>query len=92
MAGLPDCRLTARRDRTTPFRMRRLGVAEMERVFCGNCGCDGGLVTADWAWHVFYLCEPCADKYGRLDLAEIPESEVRSNQAIDVLNSLVVAR
>ena len=80
MAGLPDCRLTARRDRTTPFRMRRLGVTEMEPVFCGNCGCDGGLITADWAWHVFYLCEPCAGKYGRLDLTEIPEAEVRSNQ------------
>ena len=82
-AGLPDCRLTARRDRTVRFRMRRLGVAEMERVFCGNCGCDGGLITPDWAWRVFYLCEPCADKYGRLDLAEIPENQVRSHQATD---------
>jgi hypothetical protein len=80
---LPDCRLTARRDCTTPFRMRRLGATEMERVFCGNCGCDGGLVTADWAWHVFYLCEPCADKYGRLDLAEVPETLVRSHHVID---------
>lgn len=64
--------------------MRRLGAAEMERVFCGNCGRDGGLITPDWAWHVFYLCEPCADKYGGIELNEIPESEVRSNQAIDV--------
>jgi hypothetical protein len=82
-ARLPDCRLAARRDRTVRLRMRRLGASEMERVFCANCGCDGGLVTADWAWHVFYLCEPCAEKHGRLDLAEIPESLVRPQQTIE---------
>lgn len=73
---LPDCRLARRRDKTVPLR-DRLGLSERERVFCANCGANGGLITRDWATTVFYLCEDCAEKHGRLDLPEVPESVVR---------------
>jgi len=49
----------------------------MERVYCANCSADGGLVTAEWTTHVFYLCELCKDKYGALDLPEANEKTVR---------------
>ncbi len=49
----------------------------MEAIFCVNCGGDGGFVTSDWATHVFYLCDKCADTHGRLTLPEIPEATVR---------------
>lgn len=75
--GLPDSRLTVKRERTTVVRPTMLGRMVMERVFCANCGDDGGLVTAEWSPHVFYLCEECAQKHGRLNLPEIPEATVR---------------
>jgi len=58
--GLPDCRLALRRDST----VIHIGRARLERVFCANCGAPGGGVTAEWAAHVFYLCDPCAAKPG----------------------------
>ena len=53
--GLPDCRL---RGKPTVVRARML----WERVFCANCGANGGLVTAEWAAHVFYVCSECWDR------------------------------
>lgn len=44
----------------------------MERVFCVNCGKDGGMVSKDWAAHIFYLCDACAQTHGHLPLMEIP--------------------
>jgi hypothetical protein len=59
--GLPDSRLSGTaRERTVVVHARR----RWERVFCANCGADGGLVTADWAPHVFYLCNGCAAACG----------------------------
>ena len=72
--GLPDCRLTGHRRRAT---LVPLGRMMMERVYCANCSADGGLVTAEWTTHVFYLCELCKDKYGALDLPEANEKTVR---------------
>ena len=72
--GLPDCRLLPSRRRATTVPLGRM---LMERVYCGNCGCDGGLVTAEWSPHVFYLCEECAVTHGRLTLPEVPEATVR---------------
>ena len=75
--GLPDCRLKGRRDITRPFR-DRLGYSERERVFCANCGCDGGMITRDWAEHVFYVCDDCAGRLGPPHgVVEVPESQVR---------------
>ncbi|HEU0155936.1 MAG TPA: hypothetical protein VFQ82_07680 [Stellaceae bacterium] len=73
--GLPDSRLsgTARDNKTIIFRGRL-----WERVFCANCGADGGLVTAEWSAHVFYLCEPCALRCGPPPgCAEANERQVR---------------
>jgi len=73
--GLPDSRLvgTARSNKTIT-----LGRMEFELVFCANCGCGGGAVTAEWSAHVFYICQPCADKLGPPPgLVEANETEVR---------------
>jgi hypothetical protein len=74
--GLPDCRLTVGRNKTVVHKTRHVR-AIWERVFCANCGCDGGLVMEDWAAHIFYLCAECAVKHGGLSIPEIPEAVVR---------------
>ena len=33
-------------------------------IFCANCGCDGGIVPEENMNFVFYLCDPCGEKYG----------------------------
>ena len=49
----------------------------MSRVFCVNCGADGGLITEAWAKSVFYLCDRC-EAWGRTPaLLEAPENLVR---------------
>jgi len=61
--NLPDSRLrgSRRRSTTIAYRDAERGVDLLiERVFCANCGCDGGGVTAEWAPHVFYVCDPCS--------------------------------
>lgn len=72
--GLPDCRLRGpgRRARTVVYRGQLF-----ERVYCANCGADGGLVTAEWSPHIFYLCDRCARDDTALKSAEIPEALVR---------------
>lgn len=76
--GMPDCRLTGHnRVRQTVY----LGRMEMEKVYCANCGADGGLCTAEWTPHIFYICTPCARKLGPVaNLMEIPEEVVRGKQ------------
>ena len=65
--GLPDSRLAGTgRDRKTVVRARML----WEVVFCANCGAEGGLVTAEWAAHVFYLCDDCS-KLGKVEGAQL---------------------
>jgi hypothetical protein len=74
--GLPDARLRdeSRRKRTeVPGPFRDL----YERVFCVNCGANGGAVTKEWTTHIFYLCEACAKRWGKLPLPEVPETVVR---------------
>ena len=55
--GLPDSRLSgmARERKQIFFRGQW-----WERVYCVNCGADGGLLTANWSPHMFYLCDRCA--------------------------------
>lgn len=73
--GYPDSRLAgSARDNKTVVYARML----WERVFCANCGCDGGIVTAGWSAFVFYVCEPCAMKLGPPPgCVEIPDAVVR---------------
>jgi len=53
---LPDSRLSgARRRATTVIR----GGMKYDRCFCANCGNEGGLISADWSPHVFYICDDC---------------------------------
>lgn len=73
--GLPDSRLSgmARENRMVLYAHRL-----WERVFCANCGVNGGLVTAEWAAHVFYLCDPCTAKCGAPPgVVEADETAVR---------------
>jgi hypothetical protein len=55
--SLPDSRLSGPGRRSTQIYW---GNMLMEKVFCANCGADGGLITADWSPHVFFLCDSCA--------------------------------
>lgn len=73
--GLPDSRLAGTaRERTTVVWARML----WERVFCANCGADGGIVTADWSPHVFYICDGCAQELGPPPgMVEVAEAVVR---------------
>ena len=80
---LPDAR--ARRSRNE--RKHRL-LGWMEEIFCVNCGVSGGMVTKTWAAHVFYLCDLCAETYGRLPVPEIPEAIVRGMREMDELRGL----
>ncbi len=57
---LPDCRrryLDRDEDLITHARM------VWHKVYCANCGCDGGAVTAGFAF-AFYLCDGCARRLG----------------------------
>lgn len=71
--GLPDCRLKLDRRKTSIVFRDQL----MEKVFCGNCGAPGGLVTAEWTPHIFYVCDECFLRCGPLPLPEIEENTVR---------------
>jgi len=78
--GLPESRLGWNRRESTMIQHGRM---TLERVFCANCGCNGGGVTPEWAAHVFYLCDACAEKYGNLDGAtEVPEAVVRGQEPV----------
>jgi hypothetical protein len=35
-------------------------------IFCANCGADGGAVPEEHCDFAFYLCNPCAEKWGQL--------------------------
>lgn len=69
--NLPDSRLKFNRP------IVKLGRRDMERVYCANCGGDGGLVTAEWAAHVFFLCDTCVGVNGPLNCPDIAEEVVR---------------
>lgn len=68
---LPD----ARRSHHRPTRCGPCGI--MAEVYCVNCGKSGGLITEEWAAHVFYLCDKCAETYGSIPLPEVPEHLLR---------------
>jgi hypothetical protein len=68
--GLPDCRL---RQQPTIVRAQM----HWNRVFCANCGADGGLITAEWSPHVFYVCDDCVKHAPIEGVREVPEALVR---------------
>lgn len=43
----------------------RLGVPWIP-IYCANCGADGGQIPEDTRDFAFYLCQPCADRYGEI--------------------------
>lgn len=63
----------------------------MAQVYCANCGKDGGLVTEEWAEHIFYLCDPCAEKYGQEPpgTVQIPEEVVQGKKSDPLWNSIL---
>lgn len=73
-SGLPDARLVDRRKRTeVPGPLGKY----YELVFCVNCGSGGSAVTKEWAPFIFYLCDACSTRWGKISLPEIPEAWVR---------------
>lgn len=77
--GLPDSRLTGmKREHTTVV----MGRMTFEKVFCAQCGCDAGLVTANWTPHIFFICDTCVHEHGAPpECVEIPEAVVRGTAA-----------
>jgi len=75
-ADLPDSRLSgpARRAKTV---IR--GGMRWDTCFCANCHKTGGLITADWSPHVFYICDQCfLDGKGPVDKVMVAdESAIR---------------
>lgn len=72
-SDLPDSRLSGSGRRSlVPW-----GNMMMERVFCANCGANGGLITAEWSPHVFFLCDTCAHGQIPPGLAEVDEQQIR---------------
>jgi hypothetical protein len=55
---LPDSRL-----RETKGRVSVRGTTFVP-IFCANCGADGGGVPEEHMTFAFYLCDPCAEKWG----------------------------
>lgn len=82
---LPDCRRSHHR----PTICGPVGI--MAKVYCANCGCDGGLVTNEWAEHIFYLCDDCANTCGNLGAAavQIPDSVVQGKQSDPLWDSIL---
>lgn len=72
--GLPDSRLAGSRRRATTVSLRG---QLMERVYCANCGADGGLITAEWSPHVFFICDGCVGTRGEPPLLKADEASVR---------------
>jgi hypothetical protein len=68
-ALLPDCRLKVE---TVTQRHRNLNWLP---IFCGNCGTAGGWVPEETTF-IFYLCQPCADKHGKIDRTYMVPDEV----------------
>ena len=61
--GMPDSRLTVDRAKGQRQAMVPYGRMWMDRVFCMNCGCDGGLATPELQF-LSYICDECAYKWG----------------------------
>lgn len=65
---LPDARLS----RAIAERQHALG-GWMEPIYCVNCGCRYGMITREWAAHVFALCNRCAETHGAMPVPPLPE-------------------
>lgn len=84
---LPESRLKDRKTFCGP-------VGIMSRVYCANCGCEGGAVTEEWAEFIFYLCDACAEKTGGVvpGAVEVPGEVVcgeRNDPMLDLLKEPV---
>jgi hypothetical protein len=80
--GLPDSRLSGSKREHTAVHMQARGIMRgkmwMEKVFCANCGDEGGLITPEWAAHIFYICWPCAERLGPPPgLVEVSEEVIK---------------
>lgn len=60
---LPDSRLTTI---TTAKGAINRGGAFWVPIYCASCGKDGGSVPEENMTFAFYLCDPCAVKYGEI--------------------------
>ena len=67
---LPDCR-------SSKHLSIYCGVnGQWEKVFCANCGADGGMCPAENMTFLFYLCNQCAEAYGQIAGTMIMPDEV----------------
>lgn len=84
----PDSLPDARRSHHRPTVCSEVGIAS--QVYCVNCGAGGGQITEQWAEHVFYLCDKCAEKYGEVAGAvKIPDNVVKGIEHDPILEQLI---
>lgn len=74
--ALPEARLT--HHRTTICGP----IGLMSKVFCVNCGASGGLITEEWAKSVFFVCDACDEKLGKVPCPQIPDAVVQGKQPL----------
>jgi hypothetical protein len=60
---LPDSRLSVI---STPKGTVRGHGLNWEPIFCANCGCPGGFCPEENMDFMFYLCDRCVYKYGKI--------------------------
>jgi len=71
---LPDSRVRWCMDHELVY----VGGRQRQHVYCASCGMRAGVIRPEWFAHVFYLCEPCCEKYGAIEgTVEVPEAAVR---------------
>ena len=61
---LPDSRLTTVQTNRKVQQSKHLGW--WQPIYCASCGADGGFVPEENQTYAFYLCQPCAEKYGQI--------------------------
>lgn len=49
---------------------------EWIKIYCANCGCDGGMVPEETKKFAFYLCDPCGAKWEPLANTMLVPDEV----------------
>ena len=67
---VPDARA-----RGTEHATRHPVLGVVVAIYCVNCGVDGGYVNEGAPW-IVYLCQKCAETYGKLPLPEMPDPRI----------------
>jgi len=74
---LPDARVRETNLNPSRHEKKSLLLGWMEECFCANCGKPQGMISRDWAAHVFCVCDDCVAKHGQPPgVTQIPDAVV----------------